>query len=209
MRMMALYKLDRTFPRCLLPLLEFWKLVLFTCKWTKICNYWKRGFLGLALKQSRLSCQLYLGYFVIILKRNMKYSFSVLTWLTTFHCTSHFLQCTCFQESLSGSDLIFIVVSKFVPCYNSLQVIAAEGEKNASRALKDAADIISETPQAIQLRYLQTLTTISAEKNSTIIFPLPVDFLSKFLPGEKWLYGRQNKTVTSDDSTSLTEDSYL
>ena len=53
---------------------------------------------------------------------------------------------------------------------------------NASRALKEAADIISESPSALQLRYLQTLTTISAEKNSTILFPLPIDFLSQFLP---------------------------
>ena len=64
------------------------------------------------------------------------------------------------------------------------QVIAAEGEMNASRALKEAADIISESPSALQLRYLQTLTSISAEKNSTIIFPLPVDFLSRFLPSK-------------------------
>jgi erythrocyte band 7 integral membrane protein len=56
---------------------------------------------------------------------------------------------------------------------------------NASRSLKDAADIIAENPQALQLRYLQTLTTISAEKNSTIIFPLPIDFLSRFLPDNK------------------------
>jgi len=64
------------------------------------------------------------------------------------------------------------------------KVIAAEGEMNASRALKEAADIISESPSALQLRYLQTLTSISAEKNSTIIFPLPVDFLSRFLPNK-------------------------
>ena len=66
----------------------------------------------------------------------------------------------------------------------SFQVIAAEGEMNASRALKEAAEIISESPSALQLRYLQTLTTISAEKNSTIIFPLPVNFLSRLLPSE-------------------------
>ena len=48
------------------------------------------------------------------------------------------------------------------------KVIAAEGEQKASRALKDAADIINESPAALQLRYLQTLTNISAEKNSTI-----------------------------------------
>ncbi|KAM7445175.1 Mechanosensory protein 2 [Porites harrisoni] len=65
------------------------------------------------------------------------------------------------------------------------KVIAAEGEMNASRALKEAADIISESPSALQLRYLQTLTTISAEKNSTVLFPLPVDFLSRFLPDKK------------------------
>jgi len=56
---------------------------------------------------------------------------------------------------------------------------------NASRSLKEAADIIAENPQALQLRYLQTLTTISAEKNSTIIFPLPVDFISRFIPEGK------------------------
>lgn len=57
------------------------------------------------------------------------------------------------------------------------QVIAAEGEHNASRALKEAAEVISESPSALQLRYLQTLGTISAEKNSTIIFPLPIDMV--------------------------------
>ena len=62
-----------------------------------------------------------------------------------------------------------------------VQVIAAEGEQNASRALKEAADIIAESPNALQLRYLQTLNSISAEKNSTIVFPLPIDILSGFL----------------------------
>ncbi|VDL90895.1 unnamed protein product [Schistocephalus solidus] len=61
------------------------------------------------------------------------------------------------------------------------QVIAAEGEQKASQALKEAADVINESPFAIQLRYLQTLSTISAEKNSTIIFPLPVDLLTHFM----------------------------
>ena len=58
------------------------------------------------------------------------------------------------------------------------KVIAAEGEQKAARALKDASDVISKSPSALQLRYLQTLTTISTEKNSTIIFPLPIDMLS-------------------------------
>ncbi|CAM4971671.1 unnamed protein product [Rotaria socialis] len=54
------------------------------------------------------------------------------------------------------------------------KVIAAEGEQKASRALKDAADVIMQSPTALQLRYLQTLTTIASEKNSTIVFPIPV-----------------------------------
>ena len=61
------------------------------------------------------------------------------------------------------------------------QVIAAEGEMNASRALKEASLIIAESPSALQLRYLQTLTTIAAEKNSTIIFPLPIDMMQQFV----------------------------
>ncbi|XP_069097763.1 stomatin isoform X1 [Pleurodeles waltl] len=65
------------------------------------------------------------------------------------------------------------------------KVIAAEGEMNASRALKEAAIVISESPAALQLRYLQTLNTIAAEKNSTIIFPLPIDLLQGIMGGRK------------------------
>ncbi|KER31525.1 hypothetical protein T265_02290 [Opisthorchis viverrini] len=57
------------------------------------------------------------------------------------------------------------------------KVIAAEGEEKASVALKQAADVLQCSPFALQLRYLQTLSAISAEKNSTIIFPLPIDML--------------------------------
>ena len=60
------------------------------------------------------------------------------------------------------------------------KVIAAEGEQKASMALKDAADVISKSPVALQLRYLQTLTNISAEKNSTIIFPVPIEMLRNY-----------------------------
>ncbi|XP_059685046.1 stomatin [Gavia stellata] len=56
------------------------------------------------------------------------------------------------------------------------KVIAAEGEMNASRALKEASIVFTESPAALQLRYLQTLTTIAAE-NSTIVFPLPINML--------------------------------
>jgi len=65
------------------------------------------------------------------------------------------------------------------------KVIAAEGESNASRALREAADVIEESPVALQLRYLQTLTTISAEKNSTIIFPIPIEMMKGFSGGDK------------------------
>ncbi|XP_034722933.1 stomatin (EPB72)-like 3a [Etheostoma cragini] len=61
------------------------------------------------------------------------------------------------------------------------KIIAAEGEMNASRALKEASLIISESPSALQLRYLQTLHTIAAEKNSTIIFPMPIDVMQNFM----------------------------
>uniref|UniRef100_A0A915LJT2 Band 7 domain-containing protein n=1 Tax=Meloidogyne javanica TaxID=6303 RepID=A0A915LJT2_MELJA len=61
------------------------------------------------------------------------------------------------------------------------KIIAAEGEQKASRALRDAALTISDTPTALQLRYLQTLGTISAEHNSTIVFPFPVDLMSMFV----------------------------
>ncbi|XP_008307480.1 erythrocyte band 7 integral membrane protein-like [Cynoglossus semilaevis] len=62
------------------------------------------------------------------------------------------------------------------------KVIAAEGEMNASRALKEASLVIAESPSALQLRYLQTLNSIAAEKNSTIIFPLPLDMMQAFMP---------------------------
>ncbi|XP_072260035.1 stomatin-like protein 3 [Pyxicephalus adspersus] len=57
------------------------------------------------------------------------------------------------------------------------KIVAAEGEMNASRALKEASMVICESPAALQLRYLQTLTTIASENNSTIVFPIPIDLL--------------------------------
>ena len=61
------------------------------------------------------------------------------------------------------------------------KVIHAEGEFQAAKKLADAAHIISTERGALQLRFLQTLTEVSAEKNSTIIFPLPMDLLTPFL----------------------------
>lgn len=58
------------------------------------------------------------------------------------------------------------------------KIIHAEGEFQASQKLADAATIISSAPNAMQLRFLQTLVEVSAEKNSTIIFPVPIDLLT-------------------------------
>jgi regulator of protease activity HflC (stomatin/prohibitin superfamily) len=65
------------------------------------------------------------------------------------------------------------------------KIIHAAGELEASEKLAEAAGVIATEPTAIQLRYLQTLTEISVEKNSTIIFPVPVDFLKAFVSGGK------------------------
>jgi erythrocyte band 7 integral membrane protein len=56
-------------------------------------------------------------------------------------------------------------------------LICISKEQRASRALKQAADIMIQSPAAIQLRYLQTLNSIAGERNSTIVFPLPMDLL--------------------------------
>ena len=60
------------------------------------------------------------------------------------------------------------------------KIIAAEGELQASQKLGQAADVIANSPGALQLRQLQTMVEISAEKNSTIIFPIPVELLEAF-----------------------------
>ncbi len=61
------------------------------------------------------------------------------------------------------------------------KVIAADGEFQASQKLAEAAAVISTQPASLQLRYLQTLTEIAVEKNSTIVFPLPIDLVELFL----------------------------
>jgi len=64
------------------------------------------------------------------------------------------------------------------------KVIHAEGEFQASKRLAEAAAVISSQESALQLRYLQTLTEIATEKNSTVVFPLPMDLVKPFLkPG--------------------------
>lgn len=87
------------------------------------------------------------------------------------------------------------------------KVIAAEGEHKASRALKQAADILNESPSAIQLRYLQTLNNIAAEKNSTIVFPIPIEFplaiggynLQKAIQNKNYLNSNNNTITNSNE----------
>jgi regulator of protease activity HflC (stomatin/prohibitin superfamily) len=62
------------------------------------------------------------------------------------------------------------------------KIIHAEGELEASTKLAEAATVIARNPVTLQLRYLQTLTEISAEKNSTILFPVPIDLMRAFVP---------------------------
>lgn len=61
------------------------------------------------------------------------------------------------------------------------KVIAAEGEYQAANKLKEAAEIISQHPMALQMRYLQTLVDVSSEKSSIVVFPLPIDLFKVFM----------------------------
>jgi len=74
------------------------------------------------------------------------------------------------------------------------KIIHAEGELQASSQLAQAANIIASQPSTLQLRYLQTLTEIAVEKNSTIIFPLPLDLIEPFLQ-----IARNNVAATAVD----------
>lgn len=65
------------------------------------------------------------------------------------------------------------------------KVIHAEGELQASEKLFQAAKVLAQEPRAIELRYLETLTVIGAEKNTTIVFPLPVDLLAALVANKK------------------------
>ncbi|MEH6543939.1 MAG: slipin family protein [Porticoccaceae bacterium] len=64
------------------------------------------------------------------------------------------------------------------------KVIHAEGELQAAEKLGKAADVLSKSPQALQLRYLQTLTAIAGERTNTIVFPLPMDLINKLSDGK-------------------------
>jgi regulator of protease activity HflC (stomatin/prohibitin superfamily) len=76
------------------------------------------------------------------------------------------------------------------------KIIHAEGEFQAAKQLAAAADVIATNPQTLQLRYLQTLTEVAAEKNSTTIFPLPIDLIEPFMQAAR----RYTKEGPPDDS---------
>ena len=65
------------------------------------------------------------------------------------------------------------------------KIINAEGEFQAAAKLSEAADVISQNPVTIQLRYLQTLLEIGGEQNSTVVFPLPIDLVGPLLDAVK------------------------
>ncbi len=79
------------------------------------------------------------------------------------------------------------------------KVINAEGEFQASQRLVDAATIIEEHPIALQLRYLQTLSEVATENNSTTLFPVPIDLLRPFLGGAG---GSSSSGGSTDSSTT-------
>jgi regulator of protease activity HflC (stomatin/prohibitin superfamily) len=70
------------------------------------------------------------------------------------------------------------------------KIIHADGEYEASAKLADAAKVLETQPSAIQLRYLQTLTEIGVEKNTTIVFPLPIDIINRWVES---ISGRNRK----------------
>jgi regulator of protease activity HflC (stomatin/prohibitin superfamily) len=96
------------------------------------------------------------------------------------------------------------------------KIIHAQGEFQASQMLAEAANVIARQPVTLQLRYLQTLTEIAVEKNSTIIFPLPVDTIKLFMDGmEQFQNGATRQAAPAapapatptklDDEPSVTE----
>ncbi|MCS7288936.1 MAG: slipin family protein, partial [Roseiflexus sp.] len=85
------------------------------------------------------------------------------------------------------------------------KIIHADGELAAARMLAEAASIIASEPVTLQLRYLQTLTEIAVEKNSTIIFPLPVDTIKIFMDGLE--RAKRNGAASVTRHEELTEQS--
>lgn len=85
------------------------------------------------------------------------------------------------------------------------KIIHAEAEFQASQTLVNAAKVLSSIPAAMQLRYLQTLTEIGAEQNSTIIFPMPIDIIKPFLD----LFEKANKPAGANGDARVPRSDYL
>jgi regulator of protease activity HflC (stomatin/prohibitin superfamily) len=85
------------------------------------------------------------------------------------------------------------------------KIIHAAGEFEASKMLAQAADVIAREPVTLQLRYLQTLTEIAVEKNSTIIFPLPVDTIRVFMDGMTAMQGGNGVVPSTQPSPTCSD----
>ena len=138
----------------------------------------------LAYLAAVISAKTHLPIELVILRKYQTYNADYYLFLYFLSADSHLFLCFLSEDYhffpvFPVCRLLLITV--FPVCRLSLisclQVIAAEGEQRASKALKEAADVISQSGTALQLRYLQTLNSIAAERNSTIIFPLPIDML--------------------------------
>ena len=81
------------------------------------------------------------------------------------------------------------------------KIIAAEGELQASEKLGEAADVIAASPGALQLRQLQTMVEISAENNSTIIFPIPIEIMGAISALTSTLSGGKTPTAATTPSS--------
>ncbi len=81
-------------------------------------------------------------------------------------------------------------------------MIAAEGERQASRALTEAADMMARHPAALHLRYLQELKAVSAEKSSALVFPLPLEILARMAQGVRPRDGNMGKETASTNNGS-------
>jgi hypothetical protein len=85
------------------------------------------------------------------------------------------------------------------------KIIHADAEFQASQTLVNAAKILGSVPAAMQLRYLQTLTEIGAEQNSTVVFPMPIDIMKPFLNIIERADRSISRTNGADKAPLLTE----
>ncbi|XP_074941957.1 stomatin-like protein 3 isoform X1 [Phalacrocorax aristotelis] len=99
--------------------------------------------------------------------------------VTDVHSATFLLAQTTLRNALGTQSLAQLLAGR-EEIAHSIQIVAAQGEMNASKALKQASMVLADSPAGLQLRYLQTLTTLAAENNSTIVFPLPLNMLDSF-----------------------------